>query len=66
MRNLILKKIEKLKSTENGFKNEKWNDFYVGAYHLSEFYPEGIPTEEMLFDFYDEVMKWHYTKQYMG
>lgn len=63
MRDLILDKIQTIKDKEDGFKTEMWKDFYVGAFHISEFEPRGIPTDEMLFDFYNEVIKWYYTKK---
>lgn len=61
LRDLMLDKIQRLKDKENEFKNQKWADFYVGAFHISEFNPN-VLQDQMLFDFYNEVFKWYYTK----
>lgn len=62
MRHILISKIQEIKKQEGNFKGEKWKDFFVSYIHISEFNENGMP-DELLFDFYEEVMKWHYTKK---
>jgi hypothetical protein len=61
-RAFIIKQLQYIKASEDGFKGEKWNDFFVGGLHISHFKPEGIHTDEMLMDFYCEVLSWNCKK----
>ncbi len=66
MRNLILEKIQELKQGQSDFETPQWDDFFFGHLHISVFTPAGIPTDEMLLDFYCELMDWHYKCLYTG
>jgi len=57
MRNLIISKIEKLKTKEGGFKREKWNEFMIGHLHISEVVFEGMP-DEFILGVYTEMVRW--------
>ncbi len=57
MRDLILKKIAKIRLAENNFSGEKWNNFMMGYLHISLSVPEGMP-DGILLIFLEELIKW--------
>lgn len=63
MRKLILIDLQRIKEKENGYRGEKWNDFNVGYQHISIFIPDGLPSDEMLLEFYKEVLKIHFSEK---
>lgn len=65
LRQLILDAIQRVKDDQAQFKNGKWDNFYYGHFHISEFPFQGIPTDRLLFEFYNEMVDWYYTKAHM-
>ncbi len=61
MRNLILDKIEKIKKEQDNFVGQRWQKFRVGHILIKDFHPEGL-QDEMLLDFYTEVLNWNATQ----
>ena len=62
LKKLMHDRLQKIKDREKGFKSTRWNDYRYGNLHISEVEIKSIPTDALLFDFYNEVVKWHLTK----
>ncbi len=65
MRNLILQKIQELKTKENGFENSQWDDFFIFYFHISIYPFEGAP-DGILFDIYNAIMDWNSEYMHTG
>ena len=58
MRQIILKKLSEIKKEQNGFTEHNWSAFRIGKILIKDFEPNGL-QDEMLVDYYTEVVKWN-------
>lgn len=65
MREIILEKIAEFKKQEHNFELPKWDTFFIGWAHISDFMFKGAP-DCFLLDYYDAMMHWHYEFTYTG
>lgn len=60
MREKILNKIARIIIATDNFKEEKWKDFFIGHFHISEYPFNGCPTDDLLFDIFIEIANYHW------
>ena len=65
MREKILHKIAGIIIATDNFKAEKWNDFFIGYFHISQFSFDGCPTDDFLFDVFIEIANHHYNYEWV-